>query len=401
MSETTARLVSPDRSPSAGVVSRKSFALLPILLVIAIAAIVPRAAAWKFRLGPADGDERHYIGLAEGLVREGRLTQERGGAIEDHYGPLYPLLGAGVVAAGVPAEPAMRGVSMLAGTLAAVLAAWLALRFWGAAGGALAGLLAALHPMAVLSSVQVSPEALFSALVVAAILSLDRSRAPKGLFALFVALASLVRREAAVLLPAGLLFDALRLRWSGSRPGRGWWSEAAAAVALFAVLFLPFPILVHSATGRWTLSGKGDFVFFLGRAMEGKSTSLVTNAEYRALRDRYEGVGDYVRQHPMSTAAALARTTGYHLRTLFFGRRSLPFGLAAVAGLVVALASRRLDRRRTLLLALPIVLLPVWAVAGPVARYSRNLLPFVAVLGGALPLVFAGGLRRTERSAGG
>jgi len=363
-----------------------------VALAAAISALVLRCGWMLVRPLPPDGDEQVYLNLAQNLAHNFRFSIEPGGPLEGHFGPAYPALQALFMTAGLPALMAGKAVSLIAGSLAAALVYPLGLRFWrrpSAAG--IATLAAILHPGMIGASRHLYPEALSSLFLLLAVFSLTAGRRAGIACGASLAMACLTRREAVILVPIAVALLLLRPAAHGPAETRRARIVQAGALALtFALLFGPYLVTIRVASGHWTLSSRTNYSWVVGRLMENRPGEGLPLEEIRNVEAIYPSPIDYIRANPGKTAAALARSTWFHLKTAFTAWHSWPIGALALAGLAAlagALMSRRLRVWPLPALLLPFVLTAAWSTAGPILRYSKALGPFVCLLAGATVLL--------------
>ena len=368
-----------------------------VALGAAIAALLLRCGWMLVHPLPPDGDERIYLALAQNLAQHLQFSIEPGGPLEGHFGPAFPLLLALLMAAGLPALLAGMAVSLAAGSLAAALVYPLGLRLWGrpsAAGIATAA--AILHPGMVGASRHLYPEALSSLFLLLAVFALTAGRRAGIACGASLAMACLTRRESVILVPFAIVLLILRpaLRGaSGTRPEgarlaaggrRAGIIQAGAMVLTFLLLFGPYLLYVRAVSGHWTLSSRTNYSWIVGRLMEDRPGEGLSLEEIREQEAAYPSPLAYLRAHPWKTVAALARSSWFHLKTAFTAWHSWPVGVLALAGLAIALMTRRLRAWPLPALLLPFLLVLAWSTAGPILRYSKALGPFVCLLAGAV-----------------
>jgi hypothetical protein len=357
-----------------------------VAMAAAIAALAVRTGWLLVRATPLDGDEKGYLRLAENLARHFRFALGPDARLEAHFGPLYSGLQALLVATGIPSAHAGWIVSLLAGSLVVGLVYRLGLALWSRPSAACAAsATAVLHPALVSASTHIYPEALFSLLLVLSALSLAVSRRPGLHCGIGLGLAALTRREAVMLLPFAVAFLLLRRPAEvGGGPRRSGLRDAVILIAALVALFGPYVVYVRVASGHWTLSNKTNYSWMLGRLIEDRPGEGIPLDDVRRLEAAYGTPVAYVRAQPWKACAALATSASKHLAWAFTGCRSAPIGIAALAGLAVVLATRRLRTRQLAVILVPFVLVAAWAVAGPLERYSKALGPFVCLLVGGL-----------------
>ena len=362
---------------------------LRMVLGGAIAAFLVR---WAWMLGhplPPDGDEQYYPALARNLAHNFRFSIEPGGPLEGHFGPAFPAFHALLMTTGLPALTAGLAVSLVAGSLVAALVYPVGLRIWRRpSAAALATAAAILHPGMVGASRHLYPEALSSLFLLLAVFSLTAGRSAGVACGASLAMACLTRREAVILVP---IAAALLLLRPATHPASGTWrariTQTGALALTFTLLFGPYPAYVRVASGHWTLSTRTNYSWIVGRLMEDRPGEALALEEIRAAEAMYPSPIEYIRANPGKTAAAVARSTWFHLKSAFTAWHSWPIGIVAIAGLAGALSSRRLRAWPLPALLLPFALVIAWSTAGPVLRYSKALGPFVCLLAGVILLL--------------
>ncbi len=350
------------------------------------AAFAARAALVLWHPAPPDGDERTYMALAENLARHGRFSVDSHGPLEAHYGPLYTLLQAALILCGLSSLHAGWTVSLLAGSLAGGLVYRLGLQVWGRpAAAAAAAAATVLHPALLDASRLVYTETLSSLFLLLAVACLGLPQRPGILAGIALGLAALTRRESAFLVPvfaASFFWDALPFPPAGPRRDR--LRQVAALLLSFFLVFAPYVAYLRHATGHWTLSNRANFAWIVGRLMQERPGRGVDARELQELEARYPTPLDWLLARPWETTRQLAEAAVFHLRQAFFPARSWPIGILAMVGLGSALAFRRLRLWPPPAALLPFLLVLPWAMAGPILRYSRGIVPFVCLLVGAL-----------------
>ena len=353
-----------------------------------LAGFAARAALLAFHPGAPDGDERTYMALAENLAHHGIFSVDPRGPLEVHYAPLYPFLQAALVLLGISSLHAGWTISLLAGSLCVGLVYRLALPAWRrpVAAAAAAGA-TIIHPDLLDASRLVYNETLCSLLLLVAVLALG-GRRPGASAGIALGLAALTRRESALLVPA---FAAL-LWWdppSGSLSrSRGRLREVGALLLSFFLLFAPYLMYLRVSTGRWTMSGRTNYSWIIGRLMQERPGEGLSASEISRLDARYPTPVHWYLASPWRTTRELAEAALFHLRVAFFGSRAWPMGwligLMAVLGLAQGLALGRLRVLPPSRFLVPFLLILPWACAGPFLRYSRGIVPFVCLLVGGL-----------------
>jgi hypothetical protein len=292
---------------------------------------------------------------------------------------LYPLLVAGGVACGLPAEAAASIVNVLAGTLAAIIVWRLGLELGDRPKALIAGLfMASLSPMvnsagrALDTSLHV---ALFAGLMLAVVIGIRR----KGLWPMLAAglclgAMAILRFEAlATAVPVGLAVafrDGLRL-WRTLR-----WKAAAIVLVLVPAVsgLLPYGLMARARVGRF-LTMPPAMTRTIERprmpedlVLEGAPTDP---DEPVAPEHRREAL----RRVFLPSVRAMLERLG-HMGLMFMKASAYVFTLLGVIGLLVRLATRSWRRGEGFLLLVtiwqPLALLPV---TGGTMRYLLPLMP--------------------------
>jgi 4-amino-4-deoxy-L-arabinose transferase-like glycosyltransferase len=190
------------------------------------------------------GDEGHY---AESLFRflHGRFLD----GVSDYWSFLYPFAAIPFGALARDAETGLRLLSAVSGAAIVVPSMLIARQLWGGRAAVFAGLFVALHPNLISFSTAAITESLYSLLVMCALLLLLRGLDGRGMRAYagagaLLGLAALVRPEAIAILVLFALFAAAKAR------------RAILLVLAFAVMLIPYFVLLHAATGEWTAGSK-------------------------------------------------------------------------------------------------------------------------------------------------
>lgn len=225
--------------------------------------------AWAlWARGVVDYDETYYYMLGRSLVTGGGYTLN--GLPHAAFPPLYPLLVglASLCAPGI--RLATSGVSALAGALLPIPVYFLARDVHGRRAGVIAAAAAAVWPsLAFLaaggvpyaSRLYVGTEPLYVTLVAAGMAALWAHARHGGLAkaaagGAFFALASLARSEGPVAFGFAFAWLAAEgIVFARKRTARSCLGPAVAAAAMI-VVFLPWLIYLHGATGHWTLGAK-------------------------------------------------------------------------------------------------------------------------------------------------
>lgn len=203
------------------------------------------------------GDEVHY---AESLFRflHGRFLD----GVSDYWSFLYPFAAIPFGFLAGDAETGLRLLSVFSGAALVIPAVMIGHRLWGKRAALFAGLFIALHPNLISFSTAAMTEPFYSFLLLCAVLLFLRSVDEggwrrHGAAGALLALACLTRPEAIVLL---LLFLAGTLVGKGGqRPAASFASRVRRSLAmgaLFVAVLIPYVVLLHAATGRWTGGSK-------------------------------------------------------------------------------------------------------------------------------------------------
>jgi hypothetical protein len=191
------------------------------------------------------GDEGHY---AESLFRflHGRFLD----GVSEYWSFLYPFAAIPFGALARDAETGLRLLSAVSGAAIVVPSMLIARRLWGTRAAVFAGIIVALQPNLVSFSTAAITESLYSFLVMCALLiflrALDgRGSRPYAAAGVLLGLAALVRPEAIAVLALFALFAAAKRA-----------RRAILMPVLFAVVLMPYFVLLRAATGEWTGGSK-------------------------------------------------------------------------------------------------------------------------------------------------
>lgn len=346
------------------------------LLGLFLCALAIRGAVAIARPPLDDGDQRLYRQLATSMA-EGR-GYVLDGAPKTTVHPLLPTLHAALLRVAGDAGATGLVLTLLIGSLVPVVGARATGLLLGARAGVVAGALLALAPHHVLASARLEPDLLAAALgfwVVAA-----TWRGDLVLAGIAVGLGYLTRPELILLAPAAAVVARLR----GARL-----LEIARLLAAALAVSAVFLLFVHAAIGRWALSGKDHWQYYLGvhqwRTRDQPQDPATIPGLAREIRSPL---------HHLATRPG-EFLLGYAYRSLLLARnvaRQLGFVLVpfAIAGLVRAW---RTSREAFLCLLIPLAPLPVYPLVGTFFRHS--LVP------GSIFLALAGvGLAAVRRPSG-
>jgi 4-amino-4-deoxy-L-arabinose transferase-like glycosyltransferase len=295
-----------------------------------------------------------YLSLAH-LVWAGRWDAVLGG----YYSPLYPMLVAPLVAAGVDPPLAGRLVATVAGVAAIPLVYAFVRRTRGADAAAIAAVAVAVLPALVKSSADVLPETTAGLLLLATFELLARATSPAA-----AAGAALLAGATFLARPEGVLAVALGTIAAARR--RIAWAPLFLVVATAAMA--PALLALHARTGAWHLSDReGALAAMAGAAGE---TSLAGTALH----------------HPGAFAARFARGIPLQLWNTLAA-----LGPVLAIPFAVGLCTTRARPQGPLALVAAFTAGPL--ALDPSPRYAVPLLPFL------LPTVAAGALVLRDRLA--
>jgi 4-amino-4-deoxy-L-arabinose transferase-like glycosyltransferase len=224
---------------------------------------LPRVARW---------DESSYLAIARSLLA-GNGYIELSGVVDLQQPPLVTMLAMVGLTLGLPLSWAAAGPAhVLLGSLVILPMYGLARELYGQRVGLLAALLGATYPALAVSPLYWStmtepPYVLFVLTGLYATLRCSQSLcgqapgagAPWGWAALMggaFGLGYLVRPEALVFLAVTLAYLGIIWLTSGRRQLARLLASGAIAVAITALLALPYVLYLHQATGLWVISGK-------------------------------------------------------------------------------------------------------------------------------------------------
>jgi len=224
---------------------------------------LPRVARW---------DESSYLAIARSLLA-GNGYIELSGVVDLQQPPLVTMLAMVGLTLGLPLGWAASGPAhVLLGSLVILPMYGLARELYGRRVGLLAALLGATYPALAVSPLYWStmtepPYTLFVLTGLYATLRCSQSlrseagaRAPTWAWAALMGVAFglgyLVRPEALVFLAVMLVYLGLIWLASGRRQPARLLASGAIAVAITALLALPYVLYLHRATGLWVISGK-------------------------------------------------------------------------------------------------------------------------------------------------
>lgn len=272
----------PDRRPTDRDVRWALVLIFLVGLVIRLAFTgLPRVARW---------DESSYVAIAQSLLA-GQGYVELSGAPDLQQPPLVTILAMIGLSLGLPLGWAAAGLAhVLLGSLVVLPMYGLARELYGQRVGLLAALLGATYPALAVSPLYWStmtepPYALFVLTGLYATLRCSQSlrgeasaRGPAWAWAALMGIAFglgyLVRPEALVFLAVMLVY--LGIIWLASgrrRPGR-LLASGAIAVALTALLALPYVLYLQRVTGLWAISGKQGVSMDIAWAYVNKSQAM-------------------------------------------------------------------------------------------------------------------------------
>ncbi|MCX5752748.1 MAG: glycosyltransferase family 39 protein [Candidatus Krumholzibacteria bacterium] len=236
--------------------SRSSGRDYSLMGILALGALLFRLA---FLSAPRvlTGDEGHY---AESLFRflHGNFLE----GVSDYWSFLYPFAAIPFGYLAHDAETGLRLLSAVSGAALVIPSFMIARRLWGSRAAAFAGLFIVLQPNLISFSTAAITESLYSLLALFALYLFLRGMDKRGLRAFAAAgavlgLAYLVRPESIAVL-ALFVISTLALKGNAG-PGASLAARMRSSivmVVLFAVMLVPYFLLVRAATGSWTAGSK-------------------------------------------------------------------------------------------------------------------------------------------------
>lgn len=372
------------------------------LLVAGAAALLLRLLPLLLQEPTMTRDSAHYFSLAKKFT-EGDFF----GAIHPYWPPLYPFLVGAVSLVTRDLEFAGRFISIVAGTLLVVPTYLLIRDFYGRVPARFGTILIVIHPLLIVSSGWALTESLygliFTTLVLTGWKAVRRGRPRMFLITgLLLGAAYLTKPEAIgfVFLISVLTLGAKLFR--NSFPFR---SIAAGLFLLFcgfAIFSVPYILIIHQKTGKWTFSQK-----LVGNISsveyERGSLELIDGATTR--KDQVVGTDVPETRQPEtgnSQPPQAWKSSGFNLKNLFrttvhnlksvFGEHlaaalSYPLILLAILGLFHRPWTKLRTAKETYLLSFIIATLLGYAVAVIQLRYLFALIPILAgwVSLGAVP----------------
>jgi len=211
---------------------------------------------------PLTHDEREYLALGRSVVRGDGFTypaDEPAPGTSQRFGraPGYPLFLAALHVT-EPVDHAPRRVQIAqacVGALGVWLIASIAARAGGSRAGVVAAAIAAVYPPLVAMPAYVFSETLFSALALAAALTIQKTGTVPVIGGVLVAAAALTRPMMLFFVP----LEALRLAW------RGGIGRAILFCAIVIACIVPWTIRNHHVYGRWiAIASEGGVTFWTG-----------------------------------------------------------------------------------------------------------------------------------------
>ena len=241
----------------AGPLNRKHSELLTWGILVG-GALVLRSMFASSRL-VLTGDELHY---AESLHRflGGRILA----GVSDYWSFFYPFAAIPFGALVRDVESGLRLLSLLSGAALVIPCVMLAKRLWGRRVALYAGLFIALHPILILISTDAMTESFYSLLLMLSILFFAiymKAGTWRSLvaFGILLGLAFQTRQEAQFLLVIAVLVIISGRGGEGVRGAlKSRLQRAVVIVALFVLTGLPYMMLLHQKTGRWTTGSKAS-----------------------------------------------------------------------------------------------------------------------------------------------
>ena len=223
---------------------------------------------WMMTQAPViNSDGGEYARMAEHLRQDHALIGNFEGP-EILYGPLFPILTAGVMTVVPDSETAAHVVSLLSGVALIVLSLLTANYVYGRRTATICACLVAIHPLLVALSGSVYNETLYltlwMGLLYCSVRLIDRWRLRDGLLlGTFAGLAYLTRIETVAYFLLALL-AALAIAASKKRV-RSAMAASAAAIVAFGILASPYVLFLQRHTGHLVLEAKWDINYTMAR----------------------------------------------------------------------------------------------------------------------------------------
>ncbi len=380
--------------------------VLPAILLVALCLRLVSLLTFNFIDSGGGSDTVTYLVLAENLFSGAGYTEF--GLPHTVHHPFYPILIGSFHLLGPDLLASARLISFFSSVLLVIPVFFLGLSMFGAGSGLAAGLLAALFPPLLYGATEPFTEPLYTFLLLAALWAAwasgrRGSPAASAFSGVLFALAFLTHPMGAVFLPLFTAFVFLRGLWE-KRAFLPLLGRTLALPGAFSLVCLPFWLYLHSATGRWQLSGSSHYQDFGLRYEQGRGVP-----ESRVIFEHMEelfhpedvrlaepgrvplGMGELILKHP----ARFGRIVLFNLedawgealksaRYLGIPPVFLPVLLAAgalfpAACLVFALVRRR-SRSSVIFLLLALLPMGVFLVLQVEHRYFYPFIPVALIL---------------------
>jgi len=234
-----------------------------IVVAVIVAALL--RIAWAVRHGLAiDQDGAEYCRIAQNLLSGRGYVGIFDNGPQLNYGPLYPLMIAGVSVVLRSTESAARAISIVFGAALVVPMFKIAERLYGRRVAGAVTALVVFHPALIALAASTYAEGPYLTLLMWALLWLMKWVTDRRIGASIAAgalfgLAYLVRTEAFVL--AGAFVAAGLVAAPFVRDRRATLIGALALAATFAVVAAPYVAFLTRSTGRFRIEGKGAIVY--------------------------------------------------------------------------------------------------------------------------------------------
>ncbi len=281
---------------------------------------------------------------------------------ETHIAPLFPALQAVAIKMGAPPHDAGRWTGLVTSALAVPIAIWALLPLVGRRWALVAGALILVHPRLLVTAERIQPEALAATCLL--LFAGCWAREWRLGVAVAAAGAYLTRPEGFFLMPS--LWAVV---WrTDSRAWRRWLGATAFALLLAA----PYLIYLRRTTGEWTLTGKVEWAYSLGRAESAIGNRPIDRIDLDASEYRVGTPLEHLIAEPREAIGDYLRRLGYALGYL---GKALSWPLFAVSLVGLWLAARSAPRAAGWWPPLALIfVIPVAVV------HYRHVLPYLPLL---------------------
>lgn len=332
------------------------------LIGLVVLALVIRVVAAMLGGLSLDNDERAYIAVARSLAVDFHFGRD--GVPETHVSPLFPLLHAALIVAGMPEVPAGRCAGAVVSS-SVVAIVWLLLAHIGERRTAwIGGTAAAIWPVLVANAMKIQPEALMALVLTAASLAWFRGSIRTA--GLLLGLSTWIRPEG-ILVFGGFVVAEMLVPTKTRR-------RSITATALGGTFVVAIIAWASFQTGTFALSGKDVWVYANGVAQHRLRGAPVPRETLDEIIEEVRTPLAHILRRPAEFASGylyrFERLTNHMTRAVSAG------GLA-LAALGLVLLVRR-DPRRACSIALPLVVVIAVIPVGMALR--RHVLPMVPLL---------------------